>query len=210
MSQPAQEAVNTANSAAQPNNGPAAGEATKTETQGTETGTAGTKATGTSTETDDGRGSKDAILADLATERDRRQAAEKQAQDVLKAVQTALGIKSETDDPQELAKKLTAAQAETTGAQLQLAIYRSSAAKDADVDALLDSLAFQNSVAKVDPSDAKAVEAAIKQFVDQNPRFKVTAQGGGTAPVVPGAKDLAQGNGSGAPSPTMDALLRGR
>lgn len=210
MSQPAQEAVNTANASAQPNNGPANGEATKTTTQGTETGTEGTKATGTSTETEDGRGSKDAILADLATERDRRQAAEAQSKAVLEAVQQALGIKTVTDDPKELAKQLDGTKAEAQAAKLQLAIYRSPAAKDADVDALLDSLGFQQAVAKVDPADSKAVEAAIKQYVDQNPRFKVTANGTPVPPVVPGAKDLAQGNGSGTPSRTMDDLLRGR
>lgn len=198
MSQQTQEAVNAANASA---------EAAKPATTATETETAGTKATASSTETEEGRGSKDAILADLATERDRRQAAETRAEAVLKAVQEALGIKSEMDDPKDLKAQLQSKDAETVAAKLQLAIYRSPAAKTADVDSLLDSLAFQKAVAKVDPGNPAAVEQAIQAFITSNPRFKAVEA---PTTVVPASKDLTQGNGSAPTGKTMDQMLRGQ
>lgn len=210
MSQPTQEAVNAANAAAQPNTGPATALATTTATQATGTETAGSSANGQSTETEDtGRGSKDAILADLATERDRRQAAEQQTQAVLKAVQQALGIQSATDDPKELANQLSSAQTETASAKLQLALYRSPAARTADIDGLLDSRSFQEAVKGLDPSNGPAIQQAIQQFVEQNPRFK-TSGGGDTGAVVPAARDLGQGNNAAPVAKTMDDLIRGR
>lgn len=208
MSQPTQEAVETANAQQAQSAGTASTD--QTATQATETEAAGTStATAQSTETEDGRGSKDAILADLATERDRRQAAEKQNQAVLKAIQEALGIKTETvQSPEDLQTALTESQAETTSAKLQLAIYRSPAGKEADVDALLDSRAFQETVSKVDPSDPAAVEQAIKTFVEKNPRFKAAAAG--ETPTVPAARDLTQGNGQKPSGKSMDDLLRGK
>ena len=132
-------------------------------------------------------GSKDAVLADLASERDRRQAAEqasKTTADKLQAVLAALGLGAdgETQDP--------AKQAETFKQQVaerdrQLAVLRNAPA-DADAQALLDSRSFLAALANIDPDDPAAVTASIAGFIEANPRFSRTPA------TNPGARDLAQ------------------
>lgn len=162
---------------------------------------------------EEGKGGKSAILADLAKERDARQALEKQIADLQSAQQAqldglakALGFKQDDTppDPAKLTEQLTAEQTKAREAAVQLAVYRSPAAKDADVDGLLDSTSFQRSLADVDPTDTAAVDAAVKAFVDANPRFKagdnfpspgqagIGVTGGGSGPVDPRAADLMQ------------------
>lgn len=163
---------------------------------------------------DDGKGGKDAILADLAKERDKRQSIEKQLADAQSAQQTtldniakALGLKSdETPDPEKLTAQLTTEQAKAREAAVQLAVYRNASAAGANPDALLDSASFLRTLAEVDPTNADAVNAAIKTAIDANPRLKATTEdpfptagqagigvtGGGSVPGDPRSADLAQ------------------
>ena len=106
---------------------------------------------------DAGAGGKTQILADLATERDKRQSLEQQF--------TSL--------------------------------------KDGLAQALLDSRAFSQALAKVDATDPAAIAGAVTQFVEANPRFKTTPLRS------PGSKDAGAG-GTHAAGFTMDDLLRGR
>ena len=138
---------------------------------------------------DDGKGGKDAILADLAKERDKRQGLETDLQTLkdsqqsqLDAIAKALGLKPDDQpaDPAKLTADITAAQADAREARQQLAVYRNAAANEANPDALLDSASFLRSMADIDPTDADAVNAAIKAAVEGNPGFKAVV-----APPVP-------------------------
>jgi cytochrome c556 len=164
---------------------------------------------------DEGKGGKSAILADLAKERDARQALERQIADLQAAQQTqldgiakALGLKSDDTppDPAKLTEQLTVEQKNAREAQVQLAVYRNAAQFEGNADALLDSASFLRSLADVDPTDTAAVGAAIKAAVEANPRLKATdpnpfptpgqagigVSGGGAQPSDPTAADLAQ------------------
>lgn len=139
---------------------------------------------------DDGKGGKSAVLADLAKERDARQALEQQVNDLkaaqqsqLDALAKALGLKSDDTppDPERLAEQVKAEQAKARDAAMQLAVYRAAATHEANADALLDSTSFLASLKDVDPADADAVSAAIKAAVEGSDRFKVATP----APAAP-------------------------
>jgi hypothetical protein len=162
---------------------------------------------------DDGKGGKSAILADLAKERDARQALEQQVRDLQAAQQTqldgiakALGLKTDDTppDPAKLTEQLTAEQARAREAAVQLAVYRNASTAGANPDALLDSASFLRTIADVDPADATAVTNAIKAAVENNSLLKagdnlptpgqagIGVAGGGAQPVDPRAADIAQ------------------
>lgn len=152
----------------------------------------------TENEDSQGKGSKAAVLADLAAERDKRQAAETAAQETaakLEQVLTALGLKTDegTPDPEQLAADLKAKDAE-------LAVLRAGTGI-ADVDALLDSRAFTQTLSTIDPSDREAVKAHIQEYVTANPRFAVTPQ-------AQGVRDAAAGADSTTASASVNDLIR--
>lgn len=134
---------------------------------------------------DEGKGGKSAVLADLAKERDRRQAAETTAQETatrLDAVLTALGIKTDGGDkvdPEQLATDLQTQRAENAVLRAGHGI--------ADVDALLDSRNFTDSLRDIDSSDRDAVKAHITEYVAANPRFAAAT------PQAHGVRDAAAG-----------------
>ena len=135
---------------------------------------------------DEGKGSKTAVLADLAAERDKRQAAERTATetaDKLDRVLAALGMK---DDPQQVDPDRLAA--DLRARDLELAVVRT-AAGVADVDALLDSRGFLATLESIDPSDRDAVKAHVTEYVTAHPRFAVAT------PKTQGARDAAAGGG---------------
>lgn len=160
----------------------------------------------------DGKGGKTAILADLAAERDKRQALEKQVTDLqaaqqqqLDGIAKALGLKPEDTppDPAKLTEQLTTEQAKAREAAVQLAVYRNATAGGANPDALLDSASFLRSLADVDPNDTAAVTTAIKAAVQANARLAASdfpsagqagigVGGGGGQPTDPKSADLAQ------------------
>ncbi len=70
------------------------------------------------------------------------------------------------------------AEFEAEQAERQRTSKITAAAKDiADVDALLDSQAFTQTLDGVDVADEKALAAKIQEFVDANPRFAAQASG---------------------------------
>ena len=150
-----------------------------------------------------GAGSKDALKADLARERDARQALAQQLDQFKAGLAQALGIESEQATPEQLAEQLTAAQAETATARVQLAIYQAAPA-GVDVSALLDSASFTRSLAGIDPSDTEAITAKVTAFVDANPnRFTTTTNPGA------GARDVhAGGDANPGGKPDINTLLR--
>lgn len=76
-------------------------------------------------------------------------------------------------------------------ARVELAVWRAAADHRADAELLLDSSRFKTTLADVDPTDAEAIDEAIKDFVSKNPRFLTQAVGSSSA-------DHAGGSGEGA------------
>lgn len=149
---------------------------------------------------DEGKGGKDAILADLAKERDKRQGLEQQIADLQAAQQAqldglakALGLKQDDapPDPARLAEQIAAEQGKTaeaetraSAAERQAAIFRLAALgkHDGNPVALLDSATFLASLRDVDPTDEAAVLDAVTSAIEVNPSLKAAP----TAPRFPG------------------------
>lgn len=108
-----------------------------------------------------------------------KEAAEKAKKELVQDIGKALGLvqdeKDEAPDPAKLQAEIerrTTAHRETA---IELAVYRGASKYGADPDALTDSRGFLNSIKGLDPEDegfAKAVSAAIKKAVDDNPKLK--------------------------------------
>lgn len=156
-------------------------------------------------DTDDGgKGGKQAILADLAKERDKRQALEQQFSAFKDAMSSALGLTQDEQPPapEQLAEQLATEKAAAQQARLELAVFRSAPA-DVDVSALLDSRTFTDAIAGIDPTDQAKINAAIEAAVQANPRFKTSP-----ATPAPGVRAAAAG-GTPRPASSMDDWLRG-
>ena len=176
---------------------PAAGEESQTTTAAAGEGA---KESGAPTAGEGGAGSKDAVLADLKAEREKRQALEaeiKASQDFRAKLTVLLGGKPEQQDPAELARQAIAERDEA----LRLNAVYQAAPAGTDVAALLDSMSFRAGLA-----EAKDIAAYVAQVVKENPRYVV----GGAASAAM-AHNLNQGNGAVAPKPkSIDDLIRGR
>lgn len=182
---------------------PAAGEGSQTTTAAAGEGAkeSGAPQTGEMNNTEGaGAGSKDAVLADLKAEREKRQALEaeiKASQDFRAKLAELLGGKAgeEEADPAELARQ---AVAERDEARRLNAVYQAAPA-GTDVAALLDSLSFRAGLA-----EAKDIAAYVAQVVKENPRYTISAG-------VSATHNLNRGNGVPAPLPkSIDDLIRGR
>ena len=182
---------------------PAAGEESQTTTAAAGEGAkeSGAPQTGEMSNTEGaGAGSKDAVLADLRAEREKRQALEaeiKASQDFRAKLAELLGGKAgeEEADPAELARQ---AVAERDEARRLNAVYQAAPA-GTDVAALLDSLSFRAGLA-----EAKDIAAYVAKVVKENPRYTISVASAA-------AHNLNQGNGAVAPLPkSIDDLIRGR
>lgn len=136
-------------------------------------------------ENPDAAGSKAKVLDDLAKERRERQAAQTAAQESagkLDAVLAALGLTDKGDqvDPDQLATDLAYQRAENAVLRAGNGI--------ADVDALLDSRKFTDTLRDIDSSDRDAVKAHITEYVTANPRFAVAPQAQGVRDAAAGAE----------------------
>ena len=174
---------------------PAAGEESQTTTAAAGEGA---KESGAPAAGEGGAGSKDAVLADLKAEREKRQALEaeiKASQDFRAKLTELLGGKPEQQDPAELARQ---AVAERDEARRLNAVYQAAPA-GTDVAALLDSVSFRAGLA-----EAKDIAAYVAKVVKENPRYTISAG-------VSAAHNLNRGNGVPAPLPkSIDDLIRGR
>ena len=147
-----------------------------------------------------GAGSKEAVLADLRAEREKRQALQAEleaSQDFRAKLAELLGGKAgeKEADPAELARQ---AVAERDEARRLNAVYQAAPA-GTDVAALLDSMSFRAGLA-----EAKDIAAYVAKVVKENPRYTISAG-------VSAAHNLNQGNGAQPPKPkSIDDLIRGR
>lgn len=107
--------------------------------------------------------------------------------EMAKQVAEALGLtpkEGEKLDPDQLQKDLASAKAEQLADRRELAVYRV-APKDVDPARLLDSRRFLDALSSVeDPSDEKAVRAAVDAFVTDHAEYRVTP---GRAPGASGS-----------------------
>ena len=120
----------------------------------------------------------------LAAERRRAKQAEKLATDLQAELdKIADADKTETQKATDRAVKAEqerdALAAQLDALRREQAVYRY--ADTADPAALLDSRAFLDSIANIDAGDDKALQAAIKQAVKDNPRLTRLGQSGGDA-----------------------------
>lgn len=129
------------------------------------------------------------------------QAAEDARKELAQQIGKSLGLIEDEVDPEKLTAELTASQAAAKQAQVELAVFR--AAGDlADPQQLLDSRAFLEKVAEIDPTDTAAMQAAITAAVEANPRLGKTA-----VPVPPGMQpNPAQGRSASAPLALGDQI----
>ncbi|GEB17057.1 hypothetical protein GUY44_18925 [Pimelobacter simplex] len=149
-------------------------------------------------EPDPSKGGKDAILADLAKERDKRQALETQVSEMqtahqqqMDALAKALGLKKDDDappDPDALASEIATERNNARTANLQLAVFKAAGKHEANAARLLDSATFLASLKDVDPTDADAVSAAIETAVEADPVFKTTPAVPATPPFPGGPR----------------------
>ena len=176
---------------------PTTGEESQTTTTTTNT-SEGAKESGAPAAGEGGAGSKDAVLADLKAEREKRQALQAEleaSQDFRAKLTELLGGKPEQQDPAELARQ---AVAERDEARRLNTVYQAAPA-GTDVAALLDSLSFRAGLA-----EAKDIAAYVAKVVEENPRYTISAG-------VSAAHNLNQGNGASMPKPkSIDDLIRGR
>ena len=113
----------------------------------------------------------------------KKAAADEARAEIVQELGKALGlIKDDKDtppDPAALTARIEQATAAHRETAVELAVYRGASKYGADPDALTDSRAFLSSIKDLDPSDegfAKAVQAAIKKAVDDNPKLKAASQ----------------------------------
>ncbi|MFD2839337.1 hypothetical protein ACFSYH_01965 [Populibacterium corticicola] len=107
----------------------------------------------------------------------------------------ALGLVKDGDTtptPEELTAQLAEKTSEATATQRELAVYRTAGqVPGADVNALLDSRTFLDSIKDIKPDDTAALKAAVEKAITDNPRLK-TAQAAGKS-----GGDLTGGTGEG-------------
>lgn len=151
-----------------------------------------------------GAGSKDALKADLATERDKRQQLEQQFGQLRDGLAKALGIdQGEQVTPEQLTQQLTEAQSERDSLNTRLQVFLN-APEGVDVKALLDSRSFTDSLKGLDLSKPDSITGAVNDFVDAHPRFRAGN------PTPPGARDAGAGRTQQIGAVSMDDLIRGR
>lgn len=143
----------------------------------------------------EGKGSKDAVLADLAKERDARQEAQKELEE-LKSFREGItkllgGGDDDNTDPIELAKRETE---RANSAERMLEVYRA-APVGTDIPALADSKSFESGL-----TQATDVKEYVEQFLRDNPRYRP-----GDSNV---ARNLNSGNFKTPPSQSFDDMIR--
>lgn len=117
---------------------------------------------------DDGKGSKQAVLADLAKERDARQALAAQLDQLKTGLASALGINKPAEvTPEQLAEQLAGEKQARINAETRLAVYQNTPA-GVDVNALLDSQQFNKLISEVKTEN---LAETITEFVKKHPRF---------------------------------------
>lgn len=167
----------------------------------------GGQATGTG-DSEQGKGSKREVLADLAEERQKRHALEttvtqqgQQLKDFLEGIGKALGIKSDEVDPAQLQASLAEAQQSARDNQVLLGVYAAAHTLQADPTKIMDSVRVRDQLKGVDPSDQAKIASVIAEAVNANPHFKLTPTGAG-------AGDAGAGGDTRTPAQSMNDWIR--
>ncbi|MFJ9037983.1 hypothetical protein ACIRF8_15490 [Streptomyces sp. NPDC102406] len=118
---------------------------------------------------------------------DKQKAADEQT-DFMKKLAGLFGVETDKEKPptpEELAQQLAEEQTRTKASddrarqtQVELAVYKTAGSHGGDPDALLDSRAFANAIAKLDPTSGdfdEAVGKAVKVAVDSNAKLAAKA-----------------------------------
>ena len=152
-----------------------------------------------------GAGSKDALKADLADERNRRQAAEAKVKELAEfraGLARLLGSDSkEPMTPEQAAAKLAEADTEISTLRGQLAVL-SNAPDNFDAREALHDDRFRDLLKTVDLNDPKAVVKACDGFAKDNPRFLTIRPGAGSRDTTGGAQQQVVAT-------SIDDLIRG-
>ena len=150
--------------------------------------------TQTATASDEGAGIGDAGKRAIQSERDAREVAEQEALSIRaeldafkKSLAQALGLTEAGEpDPAALTAQLAETGTDLTRTKAENAVLRAGAGV-ANLDLLLDSKRFTDTLTNLDVADAAKVKAHIEAFVEDNPHFKAGKAGGG-------ARDAAAGH----------------
>jgi hypothetical protein len=113
------------------------------------------------------RTERNAVREELAT-------TQKQLADVLAALGMTPDGKSAPPDPAKLAEQIAAKDAKIRELELTTAVTAAAEQAGAKAARLLDSRSFMSKLAEVDPSDTKAVTAAITAAIKDDPSLKAT------------------------------------
>jgi len=106
---------------------------------------------------------------------------ERIAAKTLAAIQKALNPDAKGDEKptaDQLTKALTERENDAKQAKTELAVYKASAKHGADADALLDSRGFLAKLGDIDPTNEKAIDKAIKDAVENNPKLRLARAAG--------------------------------
>lgn len=147
-------------------------------------------------------------VAELATERQKRQALETQVTELkngqeqfMAGIKQAFGLQ-EQPTPEQLAAAATTAQSQATEANRQLAVYRNAAKAGGDPAKLLDSASFLATLKTLDPTNDAAFDTAIKAAVENNKSLGLRVQSAGSG-------DAGRpGSSGGSTSPGLNDLFR--
>jgi hypothetical protein len=157
---------------------------------------------------DKGRGGKEQVLADLASERDKRQAFERELNGFKEndaafksGLAKLLGLQEDEVKPEELQRQLSEVQTKQAASDRELAVFRLAGRHGANPELLTDSTRFMQSIAEIAPGDTEKIAAAIKDAVEKNTSYRAVAPGRG-------AGDAGAGTGGGK-NLSMDDLMRG-
>src|SRR5690625_520444 len=131
----------------------------------------------------------------IQSEREAREEAEEQARIAAAeltafkdALAKALGFKDDTEtDPKALTSQLAERDKDLARTRAENAVLRAGSGI-ADLDLLLDSKRFTDTLESLDVSDTAKVKAHIEKWVEDNPQYRL-------GKVVPGARDAGAGRG---------------
>ena len=116
-----------------------------------------------------GRGSKQAVLDDLAKERDARQNLEREFTALKDGLTKALGLnQDDTPDPAKLVEQLAASTARIKELESREAI-RTLTPPNVDVEGLLDSTTFNRTLTALNMADTATVKDQIEYLVKDQP-----------------------------------------
>ena len=153
-------------------------------------------------------GGKEAVLADLAKERQQRHAAEQQVAELTKkfdqlqsGLAQAFGVQGTQATPEQLQAQAQQVQTQQNQAMTQLAVHQLAATAGADPVKLLDSASFLSSINSLQPTDHAGITAAIKAAVERNKSLAAVRSGAGSS-------DAGTTRGAGQQQASISDLLR--